>query len=336
MTNLEMDGSDMDGLGMDGLEAIAPATPMLLSLLIPCYNEEASIPLFYKDACAVLETLAPRGIVGEFVFIDDGSKDGTAEVLDQLSRRDARVHYLSFSRNFGKEAALLAGMQKAKGAVVVTLDADGQDPPQMIPQMLEPVLSGEFDCAGTRRVTRRGEPPIRSFFARMFYRAMGMLADIEVVDGARDFRLMSRAYVDAILSLPERGRFSKGIFPWVGFRTKWFEYENIRRSAGETKWSFWKLLRYSVVGITAFSTKPLAIASVVGMLLFLVAIGMIVFVAARRIIYGDPVAGWASMVCIVLFCAGVQLFTTGILGVYLSKAYAEVKQRPHYLVKTEK
>ena len=312
------------------------SAPLLISLVVPCYNEQDAIPIFYRDACAVLEGLKHKNIVGEFVFIDDGSADKTLEILDQLSKKDDRVHYLAFSRNFGKEAALLAGLQKSGGDFVVTLDADGQDPPHMIPDMLESVCSGEFDCAGSRRVTRRGEPPVRSFFARMFYRIMGILADIEVVDGARDFRLMSRAYVNSILSLPESNRFSKGIFPWVGFRTKWFEYENTQRVAGETKWSFWKLFSYSIDGIMAFSTKPLAIASVLGVLFFVASVGFIAIIAVRRIAFGDPVAGWASTVCIILFCSGIQLFTTGILGAYLSKTYAEVKRRPHYLVKIEK
>ena len=310
--------------------------PLLISLVIPCYNEQESIPIFYKEAGAVLEELKQKNIAGEFVFIDDGSADKTLEILERLREKDDRVHYLAFSRNFGKEAALLAGLQKSRGNFVATLDADGQDPPRMIPDMLEPVFSGEFDCAGSRRVTRKGEPPIRSFFARMFYKIMGVLANIEIVDGARDFRLMSRAYVDSILSLPEINRFSKGIFPWVGFRTKWFEYENTQRVAGETKWSFWKLFRYSIDGIMAFSAKPLAIASVLGILLFAASIVLIAIVAARRIMLGNPVAGWASTVCIILFCSGVQLFTTGILGAYISKTYAEVKRRPHYLVKIEK
>ena len=312
------------------------AAPVVISLVVPCYNEQESIPIFYRDACEVLEELKQRNITGEFVFIDDGSADKTLEILNNLSKKDDRVHYLAFSRNFGKEAALLAGMQKSKGNFVVTLDADGQDPSQMIPLMLESVLSGEFDCAGSRRVTRRGEPPVRSFFARIFYRIMNVMANIEIVDGARDFRLMSRAYADSILSLPESNRFSKGIFPWVGFRTKWFEYENTQRVAGETKWSFWKLFRYSIDGIMAFSAKPLAIASVLGILFFVVSIGLIAVVAVRRIVLGDPVAGWASTVCIILFCSGIQLFATGILGAYLSKTYTEVKRRPHYLVKIEK
>jgi len=309
---------------------------MLISLVAPCYNEQEAIPIFYKEACAVLEELERKNIAGEFVFIDDGSTDKTLEVLDQLSEKDGRVHYLAFSRNFGKEAALLAGLQKSRGNFVATLDADGQDPPQMIPRMLEQVFSGEFDCASSRRVTRKGEPPIRSFFARMFYKIMGILANIEVVDGARDFRVMSRAYVDSILSISESNRFSKGIFPWVGFRTKWFEYENARRVAGETKWSFWKLFRYSIDGIMAFSAKPLAIASVLGILFFIASIVLIAIVAVRRIMADDPVAGWASTVCIILFCSGVQLFTTGILGAYISKTYTEVKRRPHFLVKIEK
>ena len=310
--------------------------PLLISFVVPCYNEQESLPFFYADACAVMEELGRGNIIGEFVFIDDGSTDKTLEIIDQLSQKDDRVHYLSFSRNFGKEAALLAGLQKARGNFVVTLDADGQDPPRLIPDMLAPVLSGEFDCAGSRRVTRKGEPAIRSFFARMFYKAMDVLANIEVVDGARDFRLMSRAYVDSILSLPESNRFSKGIFPWIGFKTKWFEYENTQRVAGETKWSFWKLFRYSIDGIMAFSAKPLAVASVIGVLLFAVSIVFISVIVVRRIALGDPVAGWASTVCIILFCSGIQLFTTGILGAYISKTYTEVKRRPHYLVKIEK
>jgi len=303
--------------------------------VIPCYNEEASIPLFYGEASKVLARLKSENPC-EFIFVDDGSKDGTLDVLRGLAERDSHVRYISFSRNFGKEAAMLAGLQAAKGEYAVVLDADGQDPPSLIPQMLEVVASGEYDCAGTRRVSRRGEPPVRSFFARLFYAVMKKITDIEIVDGARDFRLFSRVYLDAVLSLAERGRFSKGIFPWVGFRTKWFEYENIERKAGTTKWSFWKLLLYSIDGITAFSTKPLAMASFMGVLLFLAAIVVIGVIVVRRIVWGDPVAGWASTVCIILFCSGVQLFTTGILGQYLAKTYTETKQRPHYIVREAK
>jgi glycosyltransferase involved in cell wall biosynthesis len=269
----------------------------------------------------------------ELIFVDDGSKDNTLKELEQLADKDSRVHCISFSRNFGKEAAILAGLQITRGEYVVVLDADGQDPPSLIPQMLEAVVSGEYDCSGTRRVNRTGEPLVRSFFARCFYFLMKKITDIEIVDGARDFRLMNRRYVDALLSLPERSRFSKGIFPWLGFKTKWFEYENVNRLAGSSKWSFWKLLWYSFDGIIAFSSKPLAIASISGILLFLTSFSFIVVIVIRKIMFGDPVAGWASTICIILFCSGVQLFTTGILGQYLAKVYMEMKQRPHYLVR---
>jgi len=306
-----------------------------LSLVIPCYNEEASIPLFYDEATKMLSQLKTEKIC-EFIFIDDGSKDGTMNVLRGLAGQDNRVRYISFSRNFGKEAAMLAGLQTAKGEFTAVLDVDGQDPPSLVPQMLDAVASGEYDCAGSRRVSRGGEPPIRSFFARCFYALMKKITNIEIADGARDFRLFSRLYRDAVLSLVERGRFSKGIFPWVGFKTKWFEYENIERKAGRTSWSFWKLFLYSIDGITAFSTKPLAIASFMGVLLFLAALAVIGLIVARRIVWGDPVAGWASTVCIILFCSGLQLFATGILGQYLAKTYTETKQRPYYIVREVK
>jgi glycosyltransferase involved in cell wall biosynthesis len=300
-----------------------------LSLVIPCFNEEAALPFFYDE---LNRTLSP-GEGGEVIFVDDGSKDATLSVLRNLAARDSRVRYLSFSRNFGKEAALLAGLKAARGEYVVTLDADGQDPPALIPQMLEAVKRGGYDCAGTRRITRKGEPPVRSFFARRFYALMAKIADIDIVDGARDFRLMNRAYVDAVLAMPERGRFSKGIFPWAGFRTKWFEYENIERTAGVTKWSFWKLFLYSLDGIIAFSTKPLAIASVCGMVVFLAALVSMAVVIIRKFVMHLPDTGWSSLVCIMLFISGVQLFTTGILGQYVAKIHTEVKQRPHYIVK---
>jgi glycosyltransferase involved in cell wall biosynthesis len=272
----------------------------------------------------------------EFIFIDDGSKDNTLEALRRLACEEAGVRYISFSRNFGKEAAMLAGLEAARGEYAVILDADGQDPPALIPQMLEAVSSGAYDCASTRRVNRLGEPPVRSFFARRFYAFMAKVTDIEVVDGARDFRLMNRKYIDAVLSLPERGRFSKGIFPWVGFKTKWFEYENIKRRAGETKWSFWKLFVYSLDGIIAFSSKPLAIASVFGILLFAAALIFVVYIIIRKLILRLPDSGWSSLMCIILFISGIQLFTTGILGQYIAKIYTEVKQRPHYIIKESK
>lgn len=302
----------------------------LLSLVVPCYNEEDALPPFYAEACRVLGTM---GIEAEFVFVDDGSKDKTLEILRSLASKDLRVRYVSFSRNFGKEAAMFAGLEHAKGDYVATLDADLQDPPSLLPEMLLSLKQEGYDCAGTRRVTRKGEPLIRSFFARRFYSIMRKLSNIEVVDGARDYRLMTRQFVDAVLSLGEVNRFSKGIFPWVGFKTKWFEYENIERVAGETKWSFWKLFIYSLDGMTAFSTKPLAIASGTGILLAVLSVAFIILIIVRKMLYGDPVAGWASTVCIVLFCSGLQLMATGILGQYLAKTYLEGKQRPIYIAK---
>ena len=308
-----------------------------LSVVVPCYNEEATLPFFHEEMMKQISSLIEAGVIKdyEFVFVDDGSKDSTASIMQELAQTDDRVHYIILSRNFGKEAAMLAGLQNASGQYAVVMDADLQDPPALVPQMLEAVQSGEFDCAGTRRVTRKGEPPIRSFFARSFYRFMAKLSDIEVVDGARDFRLMNRMYIDAVLSLQERNRFSKGIFPWVGFKTKWFEYENVNRVAGETKWSFWKLFVYSLDGITAFSSRPLAIASIFGTIAFLISIVLIIIIVARRIIFGDPVAGWASTICIILLLSGVQLFSIGILGQYLAKTYTEVKQRPQYIVREQ-
>ncbi len=304
-----------------------------LSLVVPCFNEEDALPPFYAEAVRVLDTM---DIEAEFVFVDDGSKDKTLEILRSLASKDPRVHYVSFSRNFGKEAAMYAGLEHAKGNYVATLDADLQDPPSLLPEMLKSLKDEGYDCAGTRRVTRKGEPPIRSFFARRFYSIMRKLSNIEVVDGARDYRLMTRQFVDAVLSLEEVNRFSKGIFPWVGFKTKWFEYENIERVAGETKWSFWKLFVYSLDGMTAFSTKPLAIASGAGIVLAVLSVVFIILIIVRRLLYGDPVAGWASTICIILFCSGLQLMATGILGQYLAKTYLEGKQRPIYITKEMK
>jgi glycosyltransferase involved in cell wall biosynthesis len=302
-----------------------------ISLVVPCFNEEESLPSFYDESVKVLSALE-AGKKFEIIFVDDGSKDATLKIIRELAKNDGRVHYISFSRNFGKEAAMLAGLRAARGEYTVTLDADGQDPPELIPRMLLAVVSGEADCAGTRRVTRTGEPPVRSFFARCFYALMAKITDIEIIDGARDFRLMNRKYLEAVLAVPERSRFSKGIFPWVGFKTKWFEYENRERAKGKTKWSFGKLFVYSLDGITAFSSKPLAIASFLGILLFIASIVFIVFIIIRRAVWGDPVDGWASTTCIILFCSGIQLFTTGILGQYLAKIYTEVKQRPNYII----
>ena len=301
-----------------------------LSLVVPCYNEETTVSSFYGEA---VKTLEPVNGQIEFIFIDDGSKDNTLDQLRQLANQDSRVHYISFSRNFGKEAAMLAGLQTARGEYVATMDVDGQDPLPLVIQMLEAVASGEYDCAAAQRVSRIGEPPVRSFFARCFYGLMKKISDMEIVDGVRDFRLMNRKYLEALLTLPERNRFSKGIFPWIGFRIKLFEYENIGRAAGKSKWSFWKLFVYSLDGIIAFSSKPLAVASVLGILMFILAIFFVVFIIIRKILWGDPVDGWASTACIILFCSGLQLLTIGILGQYLAKTYTEVKQRPHFIIR---
>ena len=302
-----------------------------ISIVVPCYNEEAALPLFYQEVCRVAREMAP--VEFEFLFVDDGSRDGTLPLLRQLAAQDARVRFLSFSRNFGKEAGMLAGLQHAKGDFVALMDADLQDPPALLPELYRAVTEDGYDCAATCRTTRRGEPPIRSFFAKLFYKIINRISDADIVDGARDYRLMRRSVVDAILSLGEYNRFSKGIFGWVGFHTKWVPYENVERAAGETKWSFWKLLLYSLEGIVAFSTAPLAIASVLGALLCFGSAVAIVVVVCKTLLFGDPVDGWPSMMCVLLFFSGVQLFCTGILGQYLAKTYLETKRRPVYLVR---
>lgn len=305
-----------------------------ISIVIPCFNEEEAIPIFYEETLKVLKTMQLSSF--EFVFIDDGSSDRTLEVLKEISAKDKSVHFVSFSRNFGKEAAFYAGLSKANGDFISVMDVDLQDPPSLLPQMLEAILKEGYDCAATRRVTRKNEPPVRSFFARKFYKIMGKLSDVPVVDGARDFRLMTKKYKDAVLSLLERNRFTKGIFPWVGFKTKWFAYENVERVAGKTKWSFWKLFLYSIDGIIGFSTKPLAFSAVAGILSLAVTFVLIILIAVRRLVFGDPVQGWASLVCFITFFSGLQLFCTGISGLYISKIYTEVKQRPIYIIKEEK
>lgn len=301
-----------------------------LTMVVPAYNEEEALPIFYEEAYRVEAELP--GVEIEYLFIDDGSSDKTLEVLRSLHKKDARVRYVSFSRNFGKEAAIYAGLQNATGDYVAILDADLQDPPSLLPEMLQAIEEEGYDCVGSRRVTRKGEPPIRSFFARMFYRIMNKISSADIVDGARDFQLMNRKVVNAILSMGEYNRFSKGIFGWVGFRKKWLEYENIERSAGETKWSFWKLFLYALDGIVAFSTAPLVMASVMGMIFCLVAFVAIIFIIVRTVLFGDPTSGWPSMVCIIMFIAGVQLLCMGILGQYMAKTYLETKKRPLYLV----
>lgn len=302
-----------------------------LSLIIPCYNEEESLIFLYKALCDVTKIMKDQNF--EFIFVDDGSTDNTIKVIKEFSIKDERVRYISFSRNFGKEAAMYAGLEASKGDFVAIMDADMQDPPSLLPEMYAYIENGEYDSVATRRITRDGEPLIRSFFARQFYKIINKISNADIVDGARDFRLMSRQVVDAILSLKEYNRFSKGIYGWVGFKTKWIPFKNIERVAGETKWSFWKLFIYSLEGIIAFSTKPLAIASILGILLCVVSFLFIMHTIIKTLIFKNPVNGWPSLVCIILFVSGIQLFCMGIIGQYLSKAYLETKARPIYIVK---
>ena len=302
----------------------------LLSIIVPCFNEEETAETFYAHTSAVCAGLDVRV---EYLFVDDGSRDGTLAVLKGLAAREVGVRWLALSRNFGKEAAMFAGLEHARGDYVAVMDADLQDPPELLPELLGAVRSGEYDCAAVRRVDRKGEPPIRSWFARQFYKVINKMSKTEIVDGARDFRLMTRQMVDAILRLTEYNRFSKGIFSWVGFRTQWVETENIPRSAGESKWSFFKLLIYALDGIIAFSTAPLAIASVLGLVFCVIAFFAIVFVIVRQLVWGGSAFGWPSLVCIILFLAGIQLFCIGIVGQYLAKTYLEVKGRPIYLLR---
>ena len=302
----------------------------LISLVVPCYNEEQSLPYFWEQTAAVMQQM--NYLDFEVIFVDDGSRDKTLEVLRELAKSDSRVKYLSFSRNFGKVAAMFAGFEHAKGDYAAVMDADLQDPPALLAEMYQAITEEGYDSAATRRVTRKGEPPIRSFFARMFYKIINKMTDVEIVDGARDFRLMNRKFLNALLELKERNRFSKGLFGWVGFRTKWIEFENVERVAGETKWSFWKLFKYSIEGIVAFTTMPLTLASFMGFLLCMVALCSTVFIVVRKLLFGDPVSGWASTASIITFIGGIQLFFMGIFGQYLAKAYTEIKNRPIYIV----
>lgn len=304
-----------------------------ISVIVPCYNEEKALPVFLQEVRSVLDRMAAGGgLAYELLFVNDGSADGTLQLLRDAVQQDDRVRYLSFSRNFGKEAAMYAGLQHSKGDYVAVMDADMQDPPSLLPEMYAALQTGEYDSIATRRVSRDGEPPVRSFFARLFYRLMNRISDTRIEDGARDFRLMTRQMVDAILSMTEYNRFSKGIFGWVGFRTKWLPYENVERVAGQTKWSFWKLFLYSIEGITAFSTVPLAFAAVIGVLFCLIAFLFICVVLVKTLLYGDPVGGWPSTMCVILFLGGIQLFCIGIVGQYLSKTYLEAKRRPIYIL----
>ncbi len=307
----------------------------LISIVAPCYNEEPALKPFYEAVNKVSQEMS--SVDFEFVFVDDGSRDGTLCEIERLRAQDERVKFVSFSRNFGKEAAILAGLDYAQGDYVATMDADLQDPPALLPAMYDAVKTGEYDCVATRRVNREGEPPIRSFFARMFYRLINKMSKIEMVDGARDYRLMTRQMVDAVVSMREYNRYSKGLFSFVGFKTKWIEYKNVQRVAGETHWSFWKLFVYAIDGICAFSTVPLVMAAVLGLIFCVLAFILIIVIVIKTLLYGDPVGGWPSTICVILMVGGLQLLALGIIGEYLAKTYLETKHRPIYIVKcTEK
>ncbi|HHV10942.1 MAG TPA: glycosyltransferase family 2 protein [Clostridiales bacterium] len=305
-----------------------------ISVVVPCFNEQEALPLFYIEICKVADLLKPLDF--EFIFISDGSKDNTIQIMKKLNEQDPRVHYVSFSRNFGKEAAIYAGLKKSTGDYVVLMDVDLQDPPCLISKMYDSIKNDGYDCVATRRVNREGEPRIRSFFAKCFYKLINQISDTEFVDGARDYRMMKRQMVDAVLEMSEYNRFSKGIFSWVGFEVKWLEYVNEQRIAGETKWSFWKLFLYSLDGIIAFSTVPLSMASYMGILLCFVAFVLILFIIAKTLIWGDPTSGWPSLICIISLIGGLQMLCIGVLGHYLSRTYLETKKRPIYIVKEEK
>ena len=304
-----------------------------ISVVVSCYNEEKALPLFYEEMERVRKKDFEGIVEFEYIFVNDGSKDNTLKIIKELNQKDPKVRYISFSRNFGKEAAMYAGLEAAEGDYVTLMDADLQDPPALLKQMYDAIKNEGYDSVGTRRVTRKGEPPIRSFFARMFYKIINKMSNIEMVDGARDYRLMKRQVVDSIISLKEYNRYSKGLFSFVGFDTKWIEYENVERVAGETKWSFWKLFGYAIEGIVAFTTTPLTIAAFIGMLFCFVSFIMIIVIIVKTLCFGDPVNGWPSLACIIFFVSGIQLFCTGIIGEYLSKTYLETKKRPIYIVK---
>lgn len=305
----------------------------MISVIVPCYNEEKALPYFFPEIRKVAnELFATKNLSLEFLFVDDGSRDGTLELLREFAAEDDRARYISFSRNFGKEAAMYAGFRHARGDYVVLMDADLQHPPAMLEEMYQAVTEEGYDIAAARRVSRKGEPPIRSFFARCFYRLINKISKAEFVDGASDFRMFSRQAVNAILELGEVNRFSKGIFGWVGFRTKWIPYENVERVAGETNWSFWKLFLYSLDGIIAFSTAPLAIASVVGILFCVVAFIWMIAIIVKTLVWGDPVAGYPTLACLLLLIGGSIQLSLGILGQYLAKTYLETKRRPIYII----
>ena len=298
----------------------------LLSLIVPCYNEEQSLSSFIRETLTVLQT------IGEIIFIDDGSSDGTLRLIRELREKHPCVRYISFSRNFGKESAILAGMQAARGDYAAVMDADLQDPPALLPEMLKAIREEGYDCVGTRRTTRKGEPPVRSFLAHCFYRLINRLSDTKLMDGARDYKLLSRKALDALLSMPENNRFTKGLYEWIGFRTKWLTYENIERTAGESKWSLWRLFKYSLVGIISFTSFPLHLSALLGILFMGISLLLILSLSIRQILYHSSVDGWTSLVCIILLLSGIQLFSLGIIGQYLSRMFTEIKRRPSYII----
>lgn len=305
-----------------------------ISVIVSCYNEEKALPLFYAEMEKTRkEDFADANVEFEYIFVNDGSKDDTLGVIKGLAKHDPKVKYISFSRNFGKEAAMLAGLDAATGDYVTTMDADLQDPPKLLREMYSEITKNGYDRVGTRRVSRKGEPPIRSFCARVFYQLINHMSNVEMVDGARDYWLMTSQVADSIRSMREYNRYSKGLNSFVGFNTKWLEYENVERAAGETKWSFWKLFKYALEGITAFSTVPLILSSIIGLLFCLAAFIAIIFIIVRTLAFGDPTSGWPSLVCIIVFVSGVQLFSMGVIGQYLAKTYLEVKKRPIYIIK---
>ena len=304
------------------------------TIVVPCYNEEEALPLFYEEVEKVILTVPELEF--EYLFVDDGSRDNTLGVMKALAEKDEKVHYVSFSRNFEKEAAMLAGLSESTGDYVVVMDADLQDPPELLPEMYKAVKEEGYDCAATRRVNRKGEPPIRSLFAKLFYKIMNKIAKLNMMDGARDYRFMKRVMVDAILSMKEYHRFSKGIFGWVGFKTKWFDFTNRARVAGKTKWSFFSLFKYSIEGMVAFSTAPLEWASFLGLFFCVLALIAVIFLFVRALLFGDKVMGWPSLACMITFFAGLQLFVSGIIGMYLAKAYNEIKDRPIYIIREKK
>lgn len=304
-----------------------------LSVVVPCYNEETTIDFFYEEIEKVRKKFSRKKVEFEVIFIDDGSRDNTLSIMKDLSKKNKFIKYIVFSRNFGKEAAMFAGLEHATGDYITVMDVDLQDPPELLFEMYDAIKNEGYDSVGVRRVTRKGEPPIRSLFARMFYKLINKMSKVEMVDGARDYRLMKKDMVDAIVSMKEYNRYSKGLFSFVGYKTKWLEYENVEREHGETKWSFWKLFLYAIDGIIAFTTAPLMIATIIGVLFCILSFIAIVVIIVRTLIWSDPTSGWPSMVCIMFFLSGIQLFCTGIIGLYLSKTYLETKKRPIYIVR---